>query len=121
MKVVKRQGREVLKKGKRRGQEKKTGEQRQGSLIVRKAGRATCFGGGEGKGRESQESCWRRSRYWVFSSIGQAEWPQGLVRQTLVEHRRHVVTASCGSHHQTKNSDWLRSGWQNVGFSACLE
>lgn len=75
--------------------------------------------GGE-KG-ESQESCWRRSRYWVLYPMEQAEWQQGLVRQTLVEHLRHVVPASCGSHHQDTGADWPQPGWQNVGFSACLE
>ena len=52
---------------------------------------------------------------------GQAEWQQGLVRQTLVGRLRHVVTARCGSHHPYTNSDWPQPGWQNVGFSACLE
>lgn len=46
--------------------------------------------------------------------MGQAEWKQGLVRQTLVEHLRHVVTASCGSHHLDTGSDWPQPGWQNA-------
>lgn len=97
--------------------EKKDGRTATGlSLIVRELAVRLGTGGG---GRE--QSCWRRSRYWVLCLIGQAEWLEGLVRQSLVEHLRHVVTASCGSHHPDTGADWPQPGWQNVGFSACLE